>query len=82
MFYRFPKSMRRFNQYMGEYMMPCLVFAGVVSTVMWLLINHTTWYMPEYHSVELIYAVLVGGCSMIIYLIARRTYRRYQSIAA
>jgi glutamine amidotransferase PdxT len=61
---------------MGHVLTRSLVYAGIVSTVMWLLINHTEFY-KEIHSATLIYTVLIGGCAVITYLWSRKQYRLY-----
>ncbi len=75
-FYKFPKDLNRFNHYMGHVMTRCLVFAGLVSTIMWLLINYTESY-KNIHSAPLIYSILVAGCVMITYRWNREQYKQY-----
>lgn len=59
-FYRFP-SLNRFHYIFGYMMSRSLVFAGIVSTVMWLLINYTDWYLQGYHSANMIYGIILVG---------------------
>lgn len=40
-FYKFPHELSRFNYYMRHVLTRCLLFAGFVSTIMWVLINYT-----------------------------------------
>jgi hypothetical protein len=75
-FYAFPKSLRRFNQYLGHTLSRCLVYAGFLSTVMWLLINHTQWY-KTIHSAALIYGLLILGCGLILYQWYAQQYHQY-----
>jgi Kef-type K+ transport system membrane component KefB len=75
-FYKYPKDIGRLNQVVGHVMTNCLVYAGMVSTVMWLLINNSNYY-KEYHSVAMIYSLLVLGCIVIIYRWFRSMYRYY-----
>jgi len=79
MFYRLPGSWKRFNHYMGMYMIPGLVYAGIVSTLMWLLINHTNWYLKDYHSAKAIYGALVVGLTAIIIAVTRKEYQVYST---
>ncbi len=79
--YKYPKSFRRFNQVMGHTLTKCLVFAGIVSTVMWLLINNTEYYQ-KMHSAPVIYAILLLGCIAIIYQWFRSMNRKYTSLMA
>lgn len=74
--YKFPKDINRFNQWMGHNLTQCLSFAGLVSTIMWLLINHTDFY-KNIHSVALIYSILISGCLAIIYNWNRTMYKVY-----
>jgi hypothetical protein len=76
LFYKLPNSFGRFNQYMGHVLTRCLVFAGVVSTTMWLLINHTDSY-KTIHSAPLVYAILVSGIAIIVYQWSRQQYQLY-----
>lgn len=76
--YKYPKNISRLNQVMGHTLSKCLVFAGVVSTIMWLLINYTNYY-KELHSVALIYGILVVGCILIIYRWFILMYKEYKS---
>lgn len=64
MLYKLPNSLSRFNQYIGHVLTRCLVFAGIVSTAMWLLINHTEFY-KQIHSAPMIYTILIGGAILI-----------------
>ena len=53
-----------------------LLFAGFVSTTMWLLINNTDFY-TTIHSVILIYSILIIGCGIIIYKWSKQQYKLY-----
>lgn len=75
-FYKFPKDFNRFNHWMGKSLAQCLVFAGFVSTIMWLLINYTEFY-KTIHSVTLIYSILIVGCIAIIYYWNSAMYKKY-----
>ncbi len=75
-FYKVPKELSRFNQYMGQNLTKYLVFAGFVSTTMWLLINNTDFY-ANIHSVTLIYLILIIGCGIITYKWSKQQYKLY-----
>ncbi len=77
-FYSLPNEGKRFNHYMGTLMPPCLVFAGVVSTIMWLLINYTDWYLA-YHSATAIYLILILGGIAIVGRWNWKMYHQYQT---
>jgi hypothetical protein len=74
--YKLPTDMRRLHPYMGHVLTRCLAYAGVVSTLMWLLIRHSEAYR-QVHSAALVYTVLVLGCALIIYGWNKRLYQRY-----
>ena len=74
--YKIPKNFNRFNQYMGQLLTSCLVYAGIVSTTMWLLINKTEYY-KEIHTAPLIYLILIIGSIVIIYNWNKTVYDEY-----
>ena len=78
-FYKLPTSLKRFNQYWGAFMMPCLVFAGIVSTIMWVLMKYMPSYAEVYHSAPLIYTVLMVGAILIIGLKSKKYQDLYRA---
>jgi hypothetical protein len=76
--YKFPKDWKRLNHYLGRLLTRLLVYAGIVSTVMWILINNTDYY-TTIHSVVLVDSILIGGCIVIIYFWNRSLYKQYLS---
>jgi len=76
--YKLPSTFNRFNNYMGAVLTRGLVFAGFVSTLMWMLINYTTWYAP-YHSVTLIYSLLIGGTGLLVLQWNWKQFQSYKS---
>jgi len=75
-FYKFPKDINRFNHYMGHFMSRCLVYAGFISTAMWILINNTNFY-KSIHSPMLVYGILIIGTIYICYLCNKSFYKKY-----
>lgn len=75
-FYKLPKDLNRFNNWMGHNLTQCFVFAGLVSTIMWLLINNTSFY-KTIHNAPLIYSILIVGCIVIIYNWNKTMFRKY-----
>lgn len=75
-FYKFPHQLKRLNQYMGEFMTKALVYAGFVSTLMWVLIHNSESYR-SIHSPSLIYTVLIGGTLAIGYYWNAKMYKAY-----
>jgi len=74
--YKFPKSFTRATNYFGYLLTKGLVFAGIVSTIMWLLINNTEFY-KTIHSATLIYVVLVVGILIIAFYWNKKLYQQY-----
>ena len=64
MLYQMPREKWRLHQYMGRILPPCLAFAGLLSTLMWLLIQYYPPY-HQYHSPIVIYALLITMCLFI-----------------
>ncbi len=62
--YKFPKDFGRLNQYLGQLLTKLLVYAGFVSTIMWLLIHNSSYYQKN-HSAFLVYSILISGCIII-----------------
>ena len=77
-FYKLPSTFSWFTNYMGIVMTKGLVYAGIVSTIMWLLIRYTEFY-PPLHNPALIYSILIIGCILIIYRWNRKIYHTYSS---
>ena len=75
--YKFPKDLKRANNYFGHLLTKGLVYAGFVSTVMWLLINNTDYY-KTIHSAFLVYSILIAGCFVIGYRWNKNLYKQYQ----
>ena len=78
--YKFPKSLSRFNQFMGQTLSICLSYAGAVSTLMWLLIRNVDAY-KSIHSPLLVYSVLILGCLALIYQWNHKRYQEYLNLA-
>ncbi|MBK7230872.1 MAG: hypothetical protein IPH93_01010 [Saprospiraceae bacterium] len=77
-FYKIPKDINRFNHWMGQTLPQCLSFAGLVSTMMWLLIHHSDYY-KSIHSATMIYIFLISGCIVIIYSWNKKIFKQYLS---
>ena len=65
---------------MGQLLTSCLVYAGILSTIMWLLINKTEYYYKEIHSSTLIYLILITGAIAIIYNWNKTKYKEYLAL--
>ena len=77
-FYRFPKDIKRFHYFFGNLFVRYLVFAGIISTVMWILINNSEFY-KDIHNAFFIYGILISGVSIIMYQYYKTNYKKYQS---
>ncbi|MFM6935239.1 MAG: hypothetical protein ACKOXP_07325 [Flavobacteriales bacterium] len=77
--FQFPSTPKRFHQVMGPLFATCLSFAGIISTVMWILIFNSSWYRSVHHA-GLIYGLLISGCLYICYASFRKNYSIYVSI--
>ena len=75
-FYKLPKDINRFNNWMGHTFTQCLSFAGLVSTIMWLLINNSDYY-KSIHNATTIYSILMIGCFVIIYNWNKTMFKKY-----
>jgi len=76
-FYKFPKDIKRLNYLMGYWLSRTLVFAGIVSTIMWLLINYTDFYYPKFHKTAVLYSILVIGALVIWINFYKKFYKKY-----
>jgi hypothetical protein len=80
LFYKFPKDLNRLNHFVGQLLSRCLVFAGFLSTAMWLLINNTEFY-KGIHSAPMIYLILIIGSVYISYRWFKNIYNEYLTSA-
>jgi Kef-type K+ transport system membrane component KefB len=77
--FKYPSNMKRLNNYMGVILTRCLVFAGIVSTTMWILIHNSEYYR-SIHSAPIVYSILIAGCFVIIYVWKKKEYNSYSQI--
>jgi len=77
--YKLPSDLERLNNYMGVILTRCLVFAGIVSTTMWILIHNSEYYRSV-HTALLVYTILIAGCLGIIYQWNKSEYKLYLQI--
>jgi hypothetical protein len=78
MLYRFPKEIKRLHHYFGSFLTPCLVYAGIISTVMWLLIHYSDAYRAI-HTAGRVYFFLIAGCIQIIFSMNWSCFKSYQT---
>lgn len=75
--YKMPKNIKRLQHYLGHLLTYAMSFAGIISTIMWLLIRHTNFY-KNYHSAATIYAIMILGIIGISIYWHRKMYKTYQ----
>ncbi len=75
--YKFPKDKRRLHYLMGYWLSRALVFAGIVSTIMWMLINYTDFYYPKFHKTAVLYSILLIGALIIWIDFYKKLYKKY-----
>ena len=73
-----PIRNKRFHYTFGNIFVRYLVFAGIVSTVMWLLINNSEAYRAI-HNHLVIYGILISGTFIILYNYYKTNYNKYQA---
>lgn len=78
MFYRLPNSITRLNIIFGPIMAYSLVWAGLVTTTMWILMARSMMYAYFFHSPVLIYFALITGVLVISKLRFVYFYRVYK----
>jgi len=78
--WKLPNSFTRFNVACGSVLCYTVVWAGVITTGMWLLINNTNWYYQSYHKPGTIISIIILGGFTIMYLNFKKLYRNYCAI--
>jgi len=73
-----PMRNKRFHYTFGNIFVRYLGFAGIVSTVMWLLINNSEAYRVI-HNHLVIYGILISGTFIILYNYYKTNYNKYQT---
>lgn len=73
-----PIRNKRFHYTFGNIFVRYLVFAGIVSTLMWLLINNSEAYRVI-HNHLVIYGILISGTFIILYNYYKTNYNKYQT---
>ena len=70
---------KRFHYSIGNIWVRFLVFGGIISTVMWILINNSEFY-KDIHIAFVIYGILIFGTVIIMYNYYKINYKKYQGI--
>jgi len=78
--YRIPSFKdKRAHYSLGNILARYLIFAGLVSTIMWLLINNSEFYR-SIHNHLVIYGILFSGTFIIMYNYYKTNYKRYMQL--
>lgn len=75
-FYKFP-DIKRVHYFAGIFFASSISVAGFCTTLMWILINYTSWYYPKYHNIT----ILLFGfslCFLPSLLYIQTMYKRYK----
>jgi hypothetical protein len=76
--WKIPNSFSRFNSFFGPVLAWSLLWAGLVTTAMWILINNTGWYYPAQHHPLTIYLIMVAGVLVVTFTHFANLYRQYR----
>ena len=76
--YKFPADRRKLHYVLGYILSRGLLWAGVVTTIMWLFINHTVTYYLHFHSYIGVASLILGGAIVIAYCYFNRLYNAYR----
>jgi len=77
LFYKTPDSFTRFIIIFGPIPAYSLVWAGMITTTMWLLINESAWYLINYHNPLIIYLFIIAGVLLVAQLRLYYLYKIY-----
>lgn len=78
--YKLPADKQKMHYVFGYILSYGLLWAGLVTTVMWLLINHTATYYTQYHSYKGTVSLVLGGVAVVIYYYFNELYNAYKGL--
>ena len=78
--YKFPADKKKLHYVFGYILSYGLLWAGIVTTTMWLLINHTATYYTHFHSYTGTISFILGGIVVVIYYYFNKLYNLYKLI--
>lgn len=81
LFYTSPSDIKRVHHNFGPILAMCLSYAGIISTIMWLMINYTSFY-KTYHNTGFIYGLIGMGCIALSIKWYWRHYLMYRETSA
>jgi hypothetical protein len=78
--YKFPADTQKLHYVFGYILSRGLLWAGVVTTIMWVLINHTATYYTHFHSYSGTMSLILGGVAVVAYYYFNQLYTAYKSL--
>jgi hypothetical protein len=78
--YKFPADKQKLHYVFGYILSRGLLWVGVVTTMMWLLINHTATYYTHFHSYIGTMSLVLGGVAVVAYYYFSQLYTAYRSL--
>jgi hypothetical protein len=78
MLYKLPTDIQRFNYVLGANLSKSLAVAGIISTLMWILIRNTEFYL-KMHSANFIYSLIILSSLGIFLNWYKNLYKEYQA---
>ena len=77
--YKLPADKQKMHSVFGHILSYGLLWAGLVTTVMWLLINHTATYYTQYHSYKGTVILVLTGVAGVAYYYFSQLYIAYKT---
>ena len=78
LFYKFPADKQKLHYVFGYILSRGLLWVGVMTTVMWVLINHITMYYTRFHTYTGTLGLALGGVAVVAYHYFNRQYAAYK----
>lgn len=79
-FYKFPKEQERYNIIWGSILSWTFVWAGFLTTTMWLLINSSESFYKNYYNSTMMYCLIFGGLIILTLNFFRKQYISYKRL--
>ncbi|AZQ63748.1 hypothetical protein EI427_16405 [Flammeovirga pectinis] len=76
-FYKFPKSYKRMKYYIGHILPVSFAYVGLITTIMWLLINNTESFYTEYYRLKYVLVIILLPIVSFIFVWTYLMYKKY-----
>jgi hypothetical protein len=76
--YKFPVEKQKMHYVFGYILSRGLLWVGVVTTMMWILINHTATYYTRFHTYTGTMGLVLGGVAVVAYYYFKQLYNAYK----